>query len=98
MRHHVVIAAEIVDLGLPDFCRHRPSGNEEDGGTGAALQVVQLDAVAGGEEFALHRSGRVKQRVAEARWTEEAKHNGSCAHVYLPYLMSRGIEHMESTD
>ena len=30
-------------------------------GPGAALQVMQLDAVAGGEEFTLHRSCRVKR-------------------------------------
>ena len=63
--HHVVVAAEVIDLRLPDFRRHGPSGNEEDGGAGAAFQVVQLDAVAGGEEITLHRSGRVKHGLEQ---------------------------------
>ena len=74
---YVVVSTEIFDLGLPDFCRHRPSGHEDDGGTGATLQVVEPDAIAGGKEAIFH--GGCPKKSGEKAWTKEAKRNGRSA-------------------
>ncbi len=51
---YVVASTEIFDLGLPDLRRHCPSGDEDDGGAGATLQVVEPDTIAGGKETIFH--------------------------------------------
>ena len=79
----MIVVRELVDLLLPDPCRHRPAGDEDDGPAAAGLKVVDPDAVGSFEKTALY----CLRSDTRYRQDAEQDHSKSGSHVLILILI-----------